>query len=61
YFDGGVWVDSRHDGKQEVAEVKFLSDEYFKLLAEHEDMGKYLALGDQVLVVVGEKAYRIMK
>jgi Ca-activated chloride channel family protein len=61
YFDKGVWVDSLHEGKQDVTEVKFLSDEYFELVAKHKNVGKFLALGDEVLVVIDEKAYRILK
>jgi Ca-activated chloride channel family protein len=61
YLENGVWMDSRYDGEIEVTEVKFMSDEYFALVLEHAEMGKFLAVGDQVLVVLDGKAYRVVK
>ncbi|MHC5036268.1 MAG: VIT and vWA domain-containing protein [Planctomycetota bacterium] len=61
YLEKGVWTDSGYDGKAEVTEVKFMSDAYFQLLSDHPGIGKFLAVGDQVLVVVDGKAFRILK
>ncbi|NUN50935.1 MAG: hypothetical protein HUU15_19175, partial [Candidatus Brocadiae bacterium] len=53
------WYDEKWDGKQETLKVEYLSEEYFKLLAKSPELGKYLALGDHVVVVVDGKAYEI--
>jgi hypothetical protein len=39
--------------------IKFGSDRYFKLLTERPEIGRYLALGDKVTVVLQGKAYAI--
>ncbi len=61
YLENGVWVDARYDGRAEVKEIAFLGDDYFALLDEHEGLNKFLALGDRVLVVVGDRAFRVVK
>jgi hypothetical protein len=40
-------------------QVVFGSDRYFRLLAQYPELGRYLALGDRVTVVVAGKAYAI--
>ncbi len=51
------WVDADYDGKAKTQKVKAFSDEYFKLLRDVPDMGKYLAVGPRVIVVVAKTAY----
>jgi len=41
-------------------QVAFLSDAYFALLARYPEAGAYLALGEQVIVVLGGTAYQIV-
>ena len=56
----GVWVDTTFDeGKMKAQKITFGSEGYFKLLADHPEIGRYLALGDRVTVVVSGKAYAI--
>ena len=59
-LDDNVWVDTTFDGTRMVAEaVAFGGARYFKLLAERPELGRYLALGDRVTVLVDGKAYAI--
>ena len=56
----GILVDSTFDpdmGEPEV--IPFASDAYFDLLNEHPAAGEYLALAEEILVVLGGQAYRI--
>jgi len=40
-------------------EVEFLSDEYFSLIADNEDLAQYFSVGDEVIVVYDGKAYHV--
>ena len=42
-----------------AVDVPFASDEYFALLGEHPELGAAFALGQQVIVVLDETAYRV--
>ena len=42
-----------------TAGTRHLSDEYFELLKEKPRIGRYLALGDRVIVVFDGKTYEI--
>ena len=56
----GIWTDTLYTSdKMKVQQVVFLSDDYFKLLSDHPEIKDYLAIGDHVIVVVGETAYEI--
>jgi Ca-activated chloride channel family protein len=56
----GAWVDTTFDASAMRAEqVLFGSDRYFRLVAQYPEMGRFLALGDRVTVVLGGKAYTI--
>lgn len=58
---GGVWMDTVYDPqKMAVQNIKFLSDDYFKLISVRPDLAPILALGDQVLLVVDGKAFQIV-
>ncbi len=55
-----VWTDTRFDASVMHAEaVAFGSRRYFDLLRQYPEIGRYLALGDRVIVVLGDKAFRI--
>ena len=56
YQNGNVWTDATASAKPELKkrEVKFKSDEYFALLGEHPDAAAWLALGNEVDVVLGD-------
>jgi Ca-activated chloride channel family protein len=56
----GVWTDTAFDpDAMTPIEVSFASDEYFALLSEHPELGAAFALGQQVVVVIGDSAYRV--
>lgn len=56
----GVWQDTAFDANtMKAEEIEFGSDRYFQLLAQAPELGRYLALGDRVIVVLGGIAYSI--
>lgn len=56
----GVWTDTIYDAATQQAEqIAFASDRYFQLLADYPALGRYLALGDRVAVVLAGRAYLI--
>lgn len=55
-----VWTDTQFDpSKMTTKKIEFGSDAYFALTANNPDLGKYLALGSRVIVVVNGTAYEI--
>ena len=56
-----VWTDTEYDENKtyEQVEVEFLSDEYFSLIADNEDLAQYFSVGDEVIVVYDGKAYHV--
>lgn len=61
YFDADRWTDSEYDGKSATTKVKAFSDDYFKLLRDTPELGRYLALGSRLVVVLGGKACEIVE
>ncbi len=61
YLKNGVWRDSTWDGKSRTEKVKYMSDEYFDLLKRHSKIGRYLAIGEKVVVAMGGKVYEIIE
>jgi Ca-activated chloride channel family protein len=55
----GLWVDSEYEGKIEAIRVKNLSEAYFKLLSEVPEIGRFLALGDEVIFFLQDKAIHV--
>jgi Ca-activated chloride channel family protein len=56
----GVWTDTTYNpDAMTTTDVIFASDEYFALLEEHPELGRAFALGQQVVVVIGDTAYRV--
>ena len=58
-YDGRRWLDTAWDGEKETTQVEAFSDGYFALLTEHDDIARYLALGERLVLVIGEKIYEI--
>jgi Ca-activated chloride channel family protein len=57
---GAIWVDTSYDPAGMQAEaIGFGSDRYFELLAQHPDIGPYLALGQNIILVIEGRAYAI--
>jgi Ca-activated chloride channel family protein len=59
YLRDGFWVDSAFEEKMKVREIRYLSSAYFKLLAEHPGLGRYFAIGENLVVVVDSVCYRV--
>jgi Ca-activated chloride channel family protein len=58
-----VWVDSEYstDRRLPVVEIRFASDEYFRLVTAEPDLARYLSLGEQVTVVWKGKVYKVVR
>lgn len=56
YQNGNTWTDSTASTKKDLKkrEIKFNSDEYFALLAEHPEAAQWLSLGNEVDVVLDD-------
>ncbi|MFH1227826.1 MAG: VIT and VWA domain-containing protein [Planctomycetota bacterium] len=64
YFTKGTWYDSKYDEKDTKTEkvtVKYLSDEYFALIAKQPQLAKYFAVGEKMVVCFGDKIYEVTK
>lgn len=58
----GVWTDTQFDAeKMTTRTVKYLSDEYFKLAAGNGDVAAGLALGEKVIIVIGNDIVEIVE
>ena len=50
------WTDSKYDPeKQEAIEVKALSPAYFELLSANKELGTFVALGNQLILVLDDE------
>ena len=56
----GVWVDKAWDGKAPTTKVEAWSEAYFKLMAKGDKVARYLALGEQLIVVIDGTTYEIV-
>jgi Ca-activated chloride channel homolog len=57
----GVWTDTAYDpDEMTTIDVPFASDEYFTLLRDHPELGPAFALGQLVVVVLDDTAYRVI-
>jgi Ca-activated chloride channel family protein len=59
YLKKGVWTDNDYQPDQKVVEVKRFSEAYFQLIDRLNHMGRYFALGDDVLISLPGAAVRI--
>lgn len=61
YLENGVWVDSEYKEGSVMTEIKlkFGDDKYFDIAMKEREIGQYLALGEQVLIVWKGTVYRI--
>jgi Ca-activated chloride channel family protein len=58
----GVWVDAdyKEGSRLPTVEVKFGSDEFFKLIADEPQLAEYFSLGQKVVVVLGGRVYKVL-
>jgi Ca-activated chloride channel family protein len=59
YLKQGVWTDNDYHPDQKVIEVRRFSEAYFQLIRRSALIGRYLALGDQVLISLRDQAITI--
>jgi Ca-activated chloride channel family protein len=65
YQNGNTWTDATAQALQaknaaaKLLQVKFNSDEYFALLKKYPEAAQWLALGDEVDVVLGDTLYQV--
>jgi Ca-activated chloride channel family protein len=57
----GQWVDSEYQGKMAVKEIRFNSDDYFRLISEKPGIARYLSAGSRMIVVYQGTAYKIIE
>jgi Ca-activated chloride channel family protein len=62
FFDrAGIWTDTEFDAAETKPQtITFGSNEYFDLVKNNPGIGKFLAIGRQVIVVFQGKAYKIV-
>jgi len=61
YLRDGVWTDADFKAAAKLPEtvVKFASDDYYALLKQKSQLGSFFALGEQVVVVLDGRVYRV--
>jgi Ca-activated chloride channel family protein len=61
YLDNGIWIDSefKTDLKLSETKLKFADSNYFDLIGKEPELGKFFALGEQVVVVWKGRVYRV--
>ncbi len=55
-----IWRDQAIKAEAEVIEVEIGSREFLRLLDRHESLARYIAMGEQVEVLLGDQAYRLV-
>lgn len=59
YIKNGIWVDSLYKEGSSLKEIKFNSEEYFRLLAEKPGLAKYVSVGTKLIVCFEGVNYEI--
>jgi len=61
YLINGQWVDGAYKEEMKTRRVAFASDEYFALLDKHPELKPFLALGEEVTVVLDDGSALIVE
>lgn len=61
YLKDGVWTDSEYRDGAATTEVKFNSEEFYRLIAGKPGLAKYLSAARDLIVVYDGTAYRIVE
>jgi Ca-activated chloride channel family protein len=61
YLIDGIWTDNQYAKDMPVTEVKFATSEYLQLLVDYPGIGKYLSLGNNLVLVMNGTAYKIVE
>ncbi len=59
YLRDGIWYDSTYNGKDTKVKIRYMSNEYFDLIKKKSGIGKFLALGEKVIIVFENTVYEI--
>ncbi len=60
-YSDGVWMDTLFDPEtMKPIEIEFLSDEYFNLVRNRQELADAFALGTQVIAISGEEVYQVV-
>lgn len=60
HVQGRTWIDRRYQPSLPTTTIRFLSPQYFSLLKGDPRIGRYLALGPNVILVKDAMAYKIV-
>jgi Ca-activated chloride channel homolog len=59
FQNGNQWIDSNAQNTAKRQRIQFNSEEYFNLLTKHPEAGPWLALGQNVVLTLGDTVYEI--
>ena len=59
FLKNDFWTDSEYEPEIKTINIKYASKEYFQLLSQKPELGKYLALGTKVIICYERKCYKI--
>jgi Ca-activated chloride channel family protein len=59
YLKDGMWYDSEYKDGAVMTRIKYMSDEYLKLMQDHPEICKFLSVGVQVVIVFKGQTYEI--
>jgi Ca-activated chloride channel family protein len=54
-----IWTDTEYEPEMKVTEIKYGSDKYFDLLSKEPELGKFFALGKNVIICYKGNCYKI--
>ncbi len=54
YLRNEIWTDSEYSEGEKTIKIEYMSEAYFQLLATASELGDYFALGERVIVKLGE-------
>ncbi|MBI4302038.1 MAG: VWA domain-containing protein [Chloroflexi bacterium] len=58
-LEDGIWKDTTYRPGEKTKKLVFGSEDYFEILSQRPDLGRYFALGDKV-IVVDSQAYEVV-
>jgi len=58
---GNVWIDAEHRDDKPTVILQYGSDEYFALLSKYPELGKYFALGKNVIIFYKGEIYSVQE
>jgi len=59
YLKDGYWVDSLYKGESPLKEIKFNSEEYFRLIAQKPGIAKYLSVAPKLIICFEGINYKV--